>query len=146
ALRAARAAALPRATATPVDSLPRRRMALFTPLPPCRSGIADYNAAFLPYLARHFAIDIFVDGYATSDSHLREHFAIFSHQDFERRSAQYDVVVYEMGNSEFHAYMLSYLARHPGVVVLHDAYLRNLYGYIDFQLVERCRFVSDILV
>ena len=145
ALRAARAAALPRARATLVDPLPRRRMALFTPLPPCRSGIADYNAAFLPYLARHFAIDIFVDGYATSDSHLREHFAIFSHEDFERRSAQYDVVVYEMGNSEFHVYMLSYLSRHPGVVVLHDAYLSNLYGYIDFQCGERGRYVAEML-
>ena len=145
ALRAARAAAMPRATATLVDALQRRRMALFTPLPPCRSGIADYNAAFLPYLARHFAIDIFVDGYATSDSHLRERFAIFSHQDFEQRSAQYAVVVYEMGNSEFHAYMLPYLARHPGVVVLHDAYLSGLYGYIDFQCGERGRYVAEML-
>ncbi|HEY1437429.1 MAG TPA: glycosyltransferase [Casimicrobiaceae bacterium] len=145
ALRAARAAALPHATTTLVDALPRRRMALFTPLPPCRSGIAGYNAAFLPHLARHFAIDIFVDGYATSDAHLREHFAIFSHQDFEQRSAQYDVVVYEMGNSEFHGYMLPYLARYPGVVVLHDAYLSGLYGYIDIQCGERGRYVREML-
>jgi glycosyltransferase involved in cell wall biosynthesis len=145
ALRCARAAALPRATAVSVGALPLRRMALFTPLPPCRSGIADYNAAFLPHLARHFAIDIFVDGYATSDAYLRDHFTIFSHQDFDQREAQYDVVVYEMGNSEFHAYMLPYLARRPGVVVLHDAYLSGLYGYLDFQLGDRGRYVAEML-
>jgi glycosyltransferase involved in cell wall biosynthesis len=31
--------------------LKRMRIAMFTPLPPCRSGIADYNAQFLPFLA-----------------------------------------------------------------------------------------------
>jgi glycosyltransferase involved in cell wall biosynthesis len=50
-----------------------------------------------------------------------------------------------MGNSEFHAYMLPYLARHPGVVVLHDAYLSGLYGYIDFQCGERGRYVAEML-
>jgi glycosyltransferase involved in cell wall biosynthesis len=144
-LRAARAAAMPRATAVLVDALPRRRMALFTPLPPCRSGIADYNAAFLPHLARHFAIDIFVDGYATSDANLQEHFTIYPHQDFDEKSAQYDVVVYEMGNSEFHAYMLPHISRHPGVVVLHDAYLSGLYGYLDFQCGERGRYIAEML-
>jgi glycosyltransferase involved in cell wall biosynthesis len=112
----------------------RKRLALFTPLPPCRSGIADYNAAFLPHLARYFDIDIFIDDYEVSDQQLRERFVIRSHREFAARRRDYSGIVYEMGNSEFHAYMLDYVARYPGVVVLHDAYLSGLLGYVDFHL------------
>ncbi len=112
----------------------RKRLALFTPLPPCRSGIADYNAAFLPHLAPHFDIDIYIDDYEVSDRQLRDRFVIRSHREFAERRCDYAGIVYEMGNSEFHAYMLDYAARYPGVVVLHDAFLSGLLGYVDFQL------------
>ena len=39
----------------------RLRLAFFAPLPPQRTGIADYSAALLPYLAQHAAVDVFVD-------------------------------------------------------------------------------------
>jgi glycosyltransferase involved in cell wall biosynthesis len=134
ALRDAHARQQPRAAGVAVGDIPKRRLALFTPLPPCRSGIADYNAVFLPYLARHFAIDIFVDDYDVSDAELRARFTIRPHREFAARRGEYEGIVYEMGNSEFHAYMLDYAARYPGIVVLHDAYLSGLYGYVDFNL------------
>ncbi len=124
---------------------PKKRLALFAPLPPCRSGIADYNAAFLPYLARHFDIDIFIDGYEVSDGNLRDRFAIRSHHEFKTRRRDYAVIVYEMGNSEFHAYMLDYMARFPGVVVLHDAFLSGLFGYVDFHLGQTGTYVRQML-
>ena len=37
------------------------RLAYFTPLPPSKSGIADYNAELLPYLARGADITVFVE-------------------------------------------------------------------------------------
>jgi glycosyltransferase involved in cell wall biosynthesis len=134
ALREAHERHRPRAASILVAPVTKRRLALFTPLPPCRSGIADYNAAFLPYLVRHFDIDIFIDSYAVSDAEVRARFTIRPHTEFAARHREYDGVVYEMGNSEFHAYMLGYLARYPGIVVLHDAYLSGLYGYVDFNL------------
>ena len=112
--------------------LPRRRLAVFTPLPPCRSGIADYSARFLPFLARHFDIDVYVDGYAVADEALNAAFRVFEARDFEAAAAAYDGILYEMGNSEFHAYMLPLLEKFPGVVGLHDAYLSGLLGWLDF--------------
>ena len=124
----------------------RHRVALFTPLPPCRSGIADYNATLLPLLGRHLDIDIYIDdGYEVSDAPLRSTFTIRSHREFEAHAASYDAVVYEIGNSEFHAYMLDPLRRHPGIVVLHDAYLSGLYGYVDFTLGESGRLMREML-
>lgn len=112
--------------------LPHKRLAVLSPLPPCRSGIADYNAEFLPFLARHFEIDLYVEGYAVTDESLISAFRIFDVKDFERVASSYDLILYEFGNSEFHAHMLPLLDKFPGVVGLHDAYLSGLFGYLDF--------------
>lgn len=114
--------------------LPKKRLAVLSPLPPCRSGIADYNAKFLPHLARHFEIDLYVDNYAVSDETLTSSFAIHDVRNFEQVAANYDAILYEFGNSEFHHHMLPLLEKFPGVVGLHDAYLSGMIGYLDFYL------------
>lgn len=123
----------------------RRRLAMFTPLPPCRSGVADYNAIFLPFLLRHFDIDLYIDDYDVEDAFLAANCAIRPHRLFDVHAAEYDAVIYEVGNSEFHAYMLDYLARHPGVVVLHDAYLSGLYWYCDAHLSDPGRLMREMV-
>jgi glycosyltransferase involved in cell wall biosynthesis len=132
-------------TAVQASAIPRRRIAVFTPLPPCRSGVADYNAAFLPYVARHFDIDVFVDHDEVGDASAGTGFALYPHREFEGRASGYDAIVYDVGASEFHAYMLDYVARYPGVVVLHDAYLGGLYGYLEFHLGQPGRFGREML-
>ena len=123
---------------------PKKRVAIFTPLPPARSGIADYSATFLPQLARYFEIDVFLDG-EVSELKPGNGFNVFAHRDFADLRDRYDAVVYEMGNSEFHAYMLEYMKRYPGVVILHDAYLSGLYGYVDFNLGQAGTYTRESL-
>ncbi|QCO19936.1 glycosyltransferase (plasmid) [Azospirillum brasilense] len=125
--------------------LPRRRMAMLTPLPPCRSGIADYNAYFLPYLARYFDIDLYVDGYTVTDTAINSAFRIYDARDLPANASSYDVVHYEFGNSDFHAHMLPLLERIPGVVGLHDAFLSGLMGYMEFNRQEKDRFAREML-
>jgi glycosyltransferase involved in cell wall biosynthesis len=125
--------------------LPRKRLAIFTPLPPCRSGIADYNARFLPHLARHFDIDLYVDDYKVVDDTLPSSFRIFNAKDFEGVANGYDAILYELGNSEFHAHMLPILERHPGIVGLHDAYLSGLYWYREFMLGQVGSYATEML-
>jgi glycosyltransferase involved in cell wall biosynthesis len=110
--------------------LPRRRLAVHTPLPPARSGIADYDAQFLPHLARHFDIDLYVDGARVDAPALDAAFRMFDVQDYPGVAASYDAVLYEFGNSDFHASMPDFLARFPGIVGLHDAYLSGLYRFL----------------
>lgn len=103
----------------------RPRLAYFSPLPPQRSGISDYSAELIPELARHYDIDV-----------IAAHVADVSANDlpcvvrdvawFMRHSADYDRVLYQVGNSHFHSYMFPLIARYPGVVVLHDFYLGNI--------------------
>ena len=124
---------------------PRKRLAVFSPLPPCRSGIADYNAQFLPFLARHFDIDLYVDGYSVSDESLTSAYRIFDAKDFEHVAPAYDLILYEFGNSEFHAHMLPLLEKFPGVVGLHDAYLSGLIGYVDFNKGNRGFYEQEMI-
>src|SRR4051812_12664017 len=88
------------------------RIAWFSPLPPVRSGIAAYSAELLPLLRETFVIDEYPEPH--------EHDFVWRH-----RRAPYDLVVYQLGNATCHDYMWAYLARYPGLVVLHDAKLHH---------------------
>ncbi|WP_019007110.1 glycosyltransferase [Cohnella laeviribosi] len=105
------------------------KIAFFTPLPPLQSGISDYSVDILRRLSNYFTIDVFVDtGYTPVDLQ-NENIKIYEHTQFKARSKEYVDVVYQMGNSEYHAYMLEYIKNYPGTVVLHDF---NLHGLIYF--------------
>jgi glycosyltransferase involved in cell wall biosynthesis len=103
----------------------RPRVAMFTPLPNAKTGIADYSAEFIPKLARFAAIDVYVEDLHAVDFRMND-INISHHSQFSRFADGYDVIVYQIGNSPFHHYMLPYLSEYPGVVVLHDAYLGHL--------------------
>mgnify|MGYP005853903113 CR=1 FL=1 len=84
------------------------RLAYFSPLPPQKSGIADYSEALIEHLRRHAELDLF-DG-ATADWNPE----------------RYDVAVYQLGNNPFHIHAYETALEHPGVVVLHEANLHHL--------------------
>jgi glycosyltransferase involved in cell wall biosynthesis len=109
----------------------RPRLAYVSPLPPERSGIADYSAELLPVLARHYDIDLIVAQPAVADSWARANCPIRDVAWFQRNGHQYDRILYHFGNSTFHQHMVDLLQWHPGVVVLHDFFLSGLVSHID---------------
>lgn len=112
---------------SPPNAQPRMRIAYLSPLPPQKSGIADYSAELLPHLAKHFDIDLFVQSdVKISDPFLRDNFRIFTCDKLLEHRDDYATVVYQMGNSPFHNHMIGLLREMPGVVVLHDFFLNNL--------------------
>jgi glycosyltransferase involved in cell wall biosynthesis len=109
------------------------RLAFFTPWPPDRSGIAGRSAELVPALAAAgHGVDVFVrdgvtgtqppDG-APEPGEVRVQDA----HDFVWRAArrQYDLPVYQLGNSHLHEFIWPYLFRWPGLAVLHDARLHH---------------------
>lgn len=101
------------------------RVAMFTPLPGEKTGVADYAADFSPALARHAEMELFTDDVLAIELDCVD-VPVRHHSEFAARVAQYDAVVYQLGNSPYHHYMLPYMRRHPGVVVLHDAFVGHL--------------------
>lgn len=109
-----------------------RRLALITPWPSERTGIADYAFDLAHGLAEK---KIEVDVYTTctepvpGESGIR----IFRLNEFTGRKG-YDQVVYQMGNCvAFHAEQLPVLFKHPGIVHLHDPSLHHLIAYFVFR-------------
>ena len=110
---------------------PRPRLALFSPIPPQRSGIADYTAALLPHLSEHYEVDLVVDDGVQAPGDVPGAYRTIGYRDFPPRAARYDAVLYHFGNSEFHRYMYDVAAAYPGVVVLHDFFLSGLIHWMD---------------
>jgi glycosyltransferase involved in cell wall biosynthesis len=85
------------------------KVAYYSPLPPSRSGIADYSALLLPELGQRIDLVVAKPGR------------------FRRGDPPADVCLYHVGNdAEAHGWIVDALRRRPGVVVLHDFVLHHL--------------------
>jgi glycosyltransferase involved in cell wall biosynthesis len=114
------------------------RIAWFTPWPPQRSGVAGRSAEIVPLIAAAgHGIDVFVDETqvdvirkSSPDPPATRQLRVQSAHDFVWRAArgQYDVVVYQLGNSRTHEFIWPYLLRWPGLTVLHDTHLHHARG------------------
>ena len=83
------------------------RVAYYSPMPPSRSGIADYSALLLPA--------------------LRERVEEIVVAQPGRRAPHADVAIYHVGNDpDAHGWIVDALRRRPGVVVLHEFVLHHL--------------------
>lgn len=109
----------------------RPKLAYVSPLPPERTGIADYSAEILPALAQYYEIDIISNQGTVSDFWASENCRIHNSSWFLEHADEYDRVVYHFGNSPFHQHMFELLKQVPGVVILHDFYLSDLVAYLD---------------
>jgi glycosyltransferase involved in cell wall biosynthesis len=84
------------------------RIAYYSPLPPERSGIADYSALLLPTLEER--LEVAVVGRKS-----------------RKRPGAVDLRLYHVGNNaDAHGWIVDELRRRPGVVVLHDFVLHHL--------------------
>lgn len=109
----------------------RPRLAYVSPVPPLRTGIADYSAELLPELALHYDVDLITDQSEVSDPVLAASLPTRSVEWFKRHAAEYDRILYHFGNSIFHEQMFELLAQIPGVVVLHDFFLSGVLAHLE---------------
>jgi glycosyltransferase involved in cell wall biosynthesis len=95
------------------------RIAVWAPLPPQRSGIADYVAALLGQLARHAEVVAVVRDGAQSTAIAPAGVEIVGRSGYDARRVDLDF--YHFGNhARFHGYMYGPIQARPGVLVLHD--------------------------
>ena len=82
------------------------KVAYYSPLPPSRSGIADYSTLLLPALRER--VDVVV-------------------AEQRKRAPHADVALYHVGNDpDAHGWIVDALNERPGVVVLHEYVLHHL--------------------
>ncbi len=120
-------------------------LAILTPWPHQPSGIADYAFDLVQALARIGQPAVVYTDLATghplraSDAQLR------SHRQFPREAAQYDCVLFQMGNNpHFHLWMLPLIEHHGGVVHLHDVVLQHLLAWDTFRVGKVAEYLTMI--
>lgn len=85
------------------------------PLPPARTGVADYAAALLGGLRRHGAVEV--------------------------DAPRADVRLYHLGNNQLHRPIYLRALEEPGVVVLHDAVLHHFF----LGAMDRDRYIREFV-
>lgn len=108
------------------------RLAYFSPLPPSKSGIADYSAELLPYLAKGADITVFV---AQADelrlNQNRQDYAVHdaAHFDEINRQTPFDLCIYHQGNNPHHEFVYERALQTPGLLALHEHCLHHLIAW-----------------
>jgi glycosyltransferase involved in cell wall biosynthesis len=77
------------------------KVGFFSPLPPARTGVADYSAALLRALQKLGKVAV--------------------------NAGDADIALYHIGNNQFHRDIYQRALEAPGVVVLHDAVLQHFF-------------------
>ncbi len=120
------------------------RLAYFSPMAPKKSGISDYSHDLIPYLLDYADIDLFLDGY-DPDPHFSSRCGAYDYRSFGSRAGEYDMIVYQMGNSSmYHEYMYSIIEKYPGLVVLHDYSLHGFIYSITASRGEKNRYIEEM--
>lgn len=107
------------------------RVALFTPLMPVRTALADIIEGYLPYLALEFDLTIVTSGDYQPLSPLctpgnTTYIRVINFQQFRQAAGRFDLVIYNLGDEpNIHGYMFDALEDYPGVVLLHDLVLHH---------------------
>jgi FkbM family methyltransferase len=120
----------PVARATPSRARARRlsgarpSIGIATPLPPQRSGVADFSQETIAELAEIADVTTYVTSSAEVDSRWETRPIADAFDD----AARHDAFVSVVGNSHFHLPMLSLLRRTGGVVLAHDSKMVELYA------------------
>jgi len=116
--------------AAPAAPAARPRLAYVSPLPPQKSGIADYSAELVPELAAWYDIELVIDQDPVTDPRLAS-YPQRSPAWLRAHAHEFQRVVYHFGNSPVHGHMFDLLRDVPGIVVLHDFYLSNVLDYLE---------------
>jgi glycosyltransferase involved in cell wall biosynthesis len=87
------------------------RLAMITPLPPTKSGVADYSAALAKTLAAQVELTLFTDETVKSSAPL---------------SRDFDRVISAIGNSTLHADIYDHALKSGHAAICHDARLLDL--------------------
>jgi glycosyltransferase involved in cell wall biosynthesis len=112
------------------------RLLVIGPLPPLRSGVADYTLALLPHLRPLCEwLAVVVDGYMPElPPGLVDRVLEAGEEAALELEGARSVRLYHMGNQpRYHGYAFDLLKRYPGVTVLHDG---NLLPFVHARTLE----------
>jgi glycosyltransferase involved in cell wall biosynthesis len=103
----------------------RPRLAVISPFPPQRSGVADYSAFTFSHVAKYADVEVYSAAPPSSSSPLQVH-PLSAAPYFDRR---FDAVVNVIGNSHFHFPILDLMGAYGGACIAHDNRMVEAYRH-----------------
>ncbi len=103
------------------------RVALFTPLPPSKTGTADYGASLAAEMRKLVSLTVYEKPPLGFDP------------------GQFDHVIYQIGNNSYHAGIYELALRRPGVVVLHEASVHYLVRSLTLSRAKHKAYLREVM-
>ena len=105
----------------------KKKLAIFSPLPPTRSGISDYSIDLGLALSEYFNITYVIDDNVSFPNKNLINFAeIIKLNQWNEKNKKDYLIFYQMGNNPYHSYIYDEIIKQPGFVLLHDYTLHHL--------------------
>ena len=105
----------------------KKKLAIFSPLPPTRSGISDYSIDLGLALSEYFNITYVIDDNVSFPNKNLINFAeIIKLNQWNEKNKKDYLIFYQMGNNPYHSYIYDEIIKQPGFVLLHDYSLHHL--------------------
>ncbi len=127
------------------EPITRSRVAVVSPLPPSPTGIADYTQEQIKLLLRdlNYEVDVFQELADLEDQDI-DVLRKLKPSDFKQAYLDYDHIIYHLGNSHFHEYMLELLRDYPGIVFLHDVDLSGWFRLHEDAHPLEARYINSV--
>lgn len=104
------------------------RLAVVTPLNAAQTGVADYSRDLLPHLAEAAGHPIAVFTDQASGGQSGAGWSARPIADLPSTAREFDLIIYQLGNSPAHDFMADALRDYPGLIVLHDVSLHYFFA------------------
>jgi glycosyltransferase involved in cell wall biosynthesis len=109
----------------PASGRGRARLAVVSPFPPQRSGVADYTAYTFGHVSRYADVEVFSDGLPSSAQDL----PVRPLSAEAYLNPGFDAVINVVGNSHFHFPILDLMGAYGGACIAHDNRMVEAYRH-----------------
>lgn len=111
----------------------KEKLAIVTPWPNQKTGIANYIYKLVPFLSKVYEIDIFVDNQKKNDYVNNDYGGLYDIEELNTLHNNYKEIIYQMGNnSEFHKKIYEYSLIYHGITEIHDYILHPFFYHAYF--------------
>lgn len=121
---------------TEIEDDKKLKVAFFSPLNPEASGISDYSEELIPELMKYVNMDIYTKNINITNEFIKNNLKLYKYEDIENNYTDYDIIIYQMGNSDFHKEIMEYARKYSGIVVLHDYNMRTFLTYYSEKYID----------
>ena len=139
-------------TEEPITVKDKKRLAIFSPSPSGYSAIGKVVLLQHSALSQYFEIDYFVE-HARSDNPFKRTSILENIVNVEdarkfnaKQYANYDAVIYHIGNSEYHLETIKNALHLPGYLIFHDTKLKEVFEdeLYKYNFIDKTRLAEEL--